>query len=88
MKPVSITNLLNEYNAKLIHQDSFRWTIEIEDYTKMLRLEAQLQDLTGRPIDLRLAAKADKNKRFDRNYLRGIEKLEGINGDGSSKRPN
>lgn len=42
---------------------------------EMIRIEKALRKEFGKPVDLRLEPKKDKNKRFDRNYLRGIEKL-------------
>ncbi len=57
----------------LIEVKGFRWTLE---YTQspnhpdfgngMIKLERLLQERTGRPIDLRLEAKEDKNKRVER----------------------
>lgn len=70
-------------DVRLIDQKGFRWTLDyVQDQAKpdfgsnMIKLEIMLQEKTGRPIDLRVGARPDKNKRFDRNYLRGIEKLE------------
>lgn len=62
---------------KLISVNKFRWILEDREGIgpKMIKLERLLQLGTKRPIDLRLQPKADKNKRFDRNYLRGVEKL-------------
>lgn len=63
--------------VKLIRVDRFRWYIL--DRTglgpEMIRIERELQAVTGHPIDLRLEPIPDKNKRFDRNYLRKVEKL-------------
>lgn len=62
--------------------NGLKWTLEYvqssnhPDFSRnMIKLERMLQEKTGKPIDLRLQPKADKNKRFDRNYLRGVEKL-------------
>lgn len=54
-----------------------RWTLEdrVGLGPEMITIERRLQELSMKPVDLRVLAKADKNKRFDRNYLRGIEKL-------------
>lgn len=41
----------------------------------MIKLEKLMRQTLGVVVDLRLSEKADKNKRFDRNYLRGIEKI-------------
>lgn len=61
----------------LLKIDRFRWTLEERPNIgpEMIKLERLLQEATGKPVDLRLQPKADKNKRFDRNYLRGVEKL-------------
>lgn len=57
--------------------DKFRWTLEDRPGIgpQMIKIERLLQEATRHPIDLRLYPKKDENKRFDRNYLRGIEKL-------------
>lgn len=57
--------------------DRFRWTLNERDGLgpQMIKIEREVQAETKRPIDLRLEPKQDKNKRFDRNYLRGVEKL-------------
>ena len=54
----------------------WRWTIEFDqDPNKpdvgrnMIKLERALQTALGRPIDLRLEAEADKNRRKQRNVL-------------------
>ena len=61
----------------LVRTDRFRWYVQDRAGLgpEMIRLERELQTRTGRPIDLRLEPTADKNKRFDRNYLRKVEKL-------------
>jgi len=63
--------------VKLVRVDRFRWYVFDRDGLgpQMIRIERMLQEVTGRPIDLRLEPMADKNKRFDRNYLRKVEKL-------------
>lgn len=68
---------LNIEPINLIKVNKFRWTLEDRDGLgpQMIKLERVLQMETKHPIDLRVEAKRDKNKRFDRNYLRGIEKL-------------
>lgn len=70
-------------DVKIISRLGHRWTLEYEqspDHTDfamhMIQLEKMLQFAMRRPVDLRLPKKNDKNKRFDRNYLRGVEKLE------------
>lgn len=69
-------------DIKIVERRGYRLTIEYTqspdhpDFIEnMLKLEKVLQLAARRPIDLRLKAKNDKNKRFDRNYLRGVEKL-------------
>ena len=69
-------------DVRLVDANGLRWTLEYEqnpsypDFGRgMIKLEKMLQEKTHKLIDLRLQAKADKNKRFDRNYLRGIEKI-------------
>lgn len=54
----------------------WRWTIEYDqdpglpDVAKnMIKLERALQTALGRPIDLRLEAETDKNRRKQRNVL-------------------
>ena len=63
--------------ASVIVVSGFRWTLSDRPGlgAQMIKIERRVQQLTGRPIDLRLQPKKDKNRRFDRNYLRGIEKL-------------
>lgn len=65
--------------VKLMRVDRFRWFLEDRPGLgpSMIKLEKLVQRATGHPIDLRVEPKADKNKRFDRNYLRKVEKLEG-----------
>lgn len=57
--------------------ERFRWFLEDRAGLgpEMIRLERLLQELTHHPIDLRVEPKKDQNKRFDRNYLRKVEKL-------------
>lgn len=54
-----------------------RWTLIDREGLgpQMMKIEARLHEITKKPIDLRVELKKDKNKRFDRNYLRGIDKL-------------
>lgn len=54
-----------------------RWILSdrAELGVQMIKIERRLQELTKTPVDLRLLPKTDKNKRFDRNYLRGVEKI-------------
>lgn len=54
----------------------WRWTLDYEqdpnkpDFSKnMIGLETMLHQKTGRPIDLRLEALSDKNRRKQRNVL-------------------
>ena len=57
---------------QIIETDRFRWVIDspTPDFHKhMLKLEGYLQDLTSRPIDLRLERLEDKQKRMQRNVL-------------------
>lgn len=72
-----VCHMLSLKPVKLLKFDGFRWILEDRDLLgpDMIKIERELQSLTGRPIDLRVQAKGDKNKRFDRNYLRGVEKL-------------
>lgn len=47
------------------------------DFAKnMIKLERLMRQTIGIAVDLRLEPLKDKNKRFDRNYLRGVEKLD------------
>lgn len=69
---IKVTKIVNKW----------RWTLEYDQdpnkpefSSNMIKLEKALQVGLKRPIDLRLGAIKDKNKRFDRNYLRGVEKL-------------
>jgi len=57
--------------------DRFRWSLEERPGIgpQMIKLERALQHVTKHPIDLRLQPKKDGNRRFDRNYLRGVEKV-------------
>ena len=63
IKVVSVTN-------------KWRWTLDfVQDPSKpdvsrsMIKLERMLQERLKRPIDLRLEAESDKNKRKQRNVL-------------------
>lgn len=62
---------------RLVRTERFRWILEERSGIglEMIKIERRLQELTDHPIDLRLQPSKDKNKRFDRNYLRGVEKL-------------
>jgi len=56
---------------QIVATDGWRWTLA--EYPglgpKMIKLERRLQEMTGRPIDLRLEPLKDKNKRKERNVL-------------------
>lgn len=63
-------------DVKIIDIKSFRWVLEYEqskdhpDFGRnMIKLERMLQLMEKRPIDLRLEAMEDRNKRKDRNVL-------------------
>lgn len=63
-------------DVELVETKGFRWTLsytqndEFKNFGKsMIKLETLLQSMTARPIDLRLEAEADKNKREKRNVL-------------------
>ncbi len=75
-----LDQVTKEFNFEPITLSSavrFRWILHEREGLgpELIKIERRLQELTGKPIDLRLLTKKDKNKRFDRNYLRGIEKL-------------
>lgn len=60
--------LLKIKEPRVIEQNGFRWTVSDElTGSELLNLERTLQELTGRPIDLRVEAKTDKNRRAERN---------------------
>lgn len=64
--------------VKIVSAKGLRWHVENpypDFYKEILKIERLLHKKTGKPIDLRLDEKKDKNKRFDRNYLRGVESL-------------
>lgn len=52
--------------AYLLKIEQSRWTLSNVDPVHMIKLERRLQELTKRPIDLRLESKEDKNKRVER----------------------
>lgn len=63
-------------DVKIIEVKGFRWTLEYAqskdhpDFGRnMIKLERMLQLMEKRPIDLRLEAMEDKNKRKKRNVL-------------------
>lgn len=70
-------NLQTDIKVVMV-QNKWRWTL---DYTQdpnypdfgknMIKLERIVQEKLKRPIDLRLEAEADKNKREKRNVLGG-----------------
>lgn len=70
-------------DVKIVEIKGIRWTLE---YTQsqnhpdfgngMIKLERNLQLAMKKPVDLRLLRATDKNKRFDKNYLRGVEAIE------------
>lgn len=65
-----VCDLLGVMEPEILGTNGFRWTITQpnEDFYKVtLRLEAMLQMMTGRPIDLHFEPMADKNKRAGRN---------------------
>lgn len=73
---IALLELNLQPDIELVEQKGFRWVLsyaqdpQFRDFGKaMIKLETLLQSITGRPIDLRLEAEADKNKREKRNVL-------------------
>lgn len=65
-----------QQDVELIKVDGFRWTLDYDqspdhpDFGRnMIKLERMLQLMNKRPVDLRLPAMEDKNKRKQRNVL-------------------
>jgi hypothetical protein len=60
--------ILHIKEPRVIEQNGFRWTLTDElTGSELLKLERMLQELTGRPIDLRVEPRTDKNRRAERN---------------------
>lgn len=65
-----------QQDVQIVAIHGFRWTLDYEqspihpDFANnMIKLERLIQERTGRPVDLRLEAESDKNKRAKRNTL-------------------
>jgi hypothetical protein len=59
---------LNLPEATILEVHGFRWTLNDEPGLgpRMIVIERKLHELTGRPIDLRIETKDDRNKRMQR----------------------
>lgn len=73
-----VTKELGFESIQISSANGIRWILHERPNIgpEMIKIATRLKEITGKPIDLRLLPKQDKNKRFDRNYLRGVEKLE------------
>lgn len=73
----SVTEEFGFKPIEIFNMNKIRWVLHDREGLgpEMIRLERRLQELTKKPIDLRVQLKSDKNKRFDRNYLRGVDNI-------------